>query len=257
MVKEFLAIGEDLQKLSPAIRQEAEQILSKNYAHFAANLGQEMPNTVTAIKIVMDIAQENMKDASANENLAGINTSPIARNLDDLPDARIELARSGLTQGDNLTIRVRVKELPTVAARPEETDKIFHEATFKTTALLMGWHRIISADLIFARGLSGDSTATQWKPNVAASANWHYTFRNPDDWWSRVVNGVNPGVGVHLASLNQGNEGVEFGIGVNLSLFSGLLKGGGGFNLSVSEKPYVYVGIDLLNILNQAKGMAK
>jgi hypothetical protein len=60
-------------------------------------------------------------------------------------------------------------------------------------------------------------------------------------------------MGVHLASLDQGNQDIEFGLGGNVSLFQGLIMGGVGFNLSNNERPYVFVGLSLLNALQKAK----
>lgn len=260
IAQDVRSVFDAIKTLSPSIQQEISEHFAEQFTRFSSLLGDELPKTAEAIGIVRDIARKNLQTADATDNLTGLGTPLISRGLDDLPDARIELARAGLTQGDNIAVRIKIAEQPAAKrgeTNPDESEKLVQETTYKTTAVLMGWHRVISADLIFARALSGDETATKWKPNVSASANWHYTYRERANWWEKAVNGVNPGLGFHLASLNQGNEGVEFGLGVNLSLFSGLLNGGYGFNLSVREKPYVYVGIDLLNVLNQARGLAK
>ena len=107
-------------------------------------------------------------------------------------------------------------------------------------------------DLIFARGLSGSDDAQQWKPNVAASANWQYTIRDPKTSTAKIFNWLNPGPGTRPASLNQGGQSVEFGAGFNLALWGGFVKVGYGWNLSAGEISYVYLGIDLLNLLGRA-----
>lgn len=117
----------------------------------------------------------------------------------------------------------------------------------------MGFHRKFDATLMFARGLRGDDEAREWKPNVAATVHWHYRSRKEENCFQKFWNTVNPGLGFHLASLDQGDENIEFGLGASLSLFDGLLSGGFGYNLSNDEHPYVYVGINLLETLNQAK----
>ena len=68
---------------------------------------------------------------------------------------------------------------------------------------------------------------------------------------------MDPGAGVHLASLDQGDDTVEFGIGPSLSFWNGLLNVGYGYNLSQSQdREYFFVGLNLLHLLDVARGTA-
>ena len=185
--------------------------------------------------------------AKGSESLRVTEQVFIERPIDQLVPARIELHRAGLTLGDNVTVNVKVRE-----DRPGvDSETTVPEHSYKTEAVLFGVHRRIGGDLIFAR-VFGSDQARDWKPNVAARAEWHYQERNPEKA-RKVWNFIDPGIGLQLASLDQGSDSVELGMGGNLSLFSGLVIGGYGFNLS-TERMYVFIGINLLDVLNRAQG---
>ena len=76
--------------------------------------------------------------------------------------------------------------------------------------------------------------------------------RQPVDERARLLHVV---VGlVHIASLDQGDDSIEFGMGFNASLFGGFVTAGVGWNLSsVDDREYYFVGIDLLTVLQGAK----
>jgi hypothetical protein len=126
--------------------------------------------------------------------------------------------------------------------------------SYKADAQLMGWHRQISAELIFARADTGPGSAQDWAPNVAAVADLHYHCRD-DSGLRAFWNFVDPAFGVHLASLAQTDDTAEFGMGVNLSFFGGFLTGGVGWNFSAESDDaiYYFVGIDLFTVLQSAR----
>mgnify|MGYP003395514005 CR=1 FL=1 len=119
----------------------------------------------------------------------------------------------------------------------------------------MGWHRQISAELIFARADSGPGDATDWHPGVAAVADLHYRFRTPTSCFQKSWNFLDPAIGVHPASVDQTEETTEFGMGGNLALFDGFVTAGVGWNFSAEPEDgiYYFVGIDLLDVLGAAK----
>jgi hypothetical protein len=166
--------------------------------------------------------------------------------LTDAPEARVELARSGLTTGDSVLMKA--------VYRIEGTDKIQRATTYKVDAELMGWHRQISAELTFARADTGPGTAKDWKPGVAAVADLHYRFRDETGWRS-FWNFVDPAVGVHLAALDQTDDSAEMGMGANLAFFDGFLTAGVGWNFSADSDDgiYYFVGIDLIDVLTAGK----
>jgi hypothetical protein len=208
----------------------------------------EMPITVGFIERIAGFFRTARRSAlDPADELAGL--APTAfRSLDDLPDATIELERAGWAIGDRVTVVVRFHE-----RGPDSSfSRLVEETQYRLDAILTGGHREVSSALIFSRALQGNATQEKWKPNVAAMAAWHHHFRTPG-WFGRAWNAVDPALGLHIASLDQTNDSVEFGLGVNLTVWRGLLAGGLGFNLSrSSDHEYVFVGIDLYDVLNRA-----
>jgi hypothetical protein len=137
------------------------------------------------------------------------------------------------------------------------TGEVVENVRYKHHVGFMGWHGKPAIHLIFARALSGTNGATDWKPNIAAAWELHYTYRNANNAWKQTMNWVYPGIGIHVASLDQGNDSFEVGTGVNVSLFDGLIAGGFGYNFSRTKDPkYIFVGVNLLSALNNARGIA-
>jgi len=208
---------------------------------------ESLKETRVAMEMIKGVLEKSQSLAKGSESLGGTEQVYIERPIDNLVPARIELQRSGLALGDNVTVNVKVKE-----DRPGvDSETTVPEHSYKTKAVLFGVHRRIGGDLIFARGF-GSSEARDWKPNVAARAEWHYQERNPGKP-GKIWNFLDPGIGLHLASLDQGSDSVELGMGANISLFQSFINGGYGFNMS-TEQMYVYVGLNLLEVLNQAQG---
>jgi len=169
----------------------------------------------------------------------------LIRTPDNLVPGRLDLRRSHVALGDLVSIRVR--------ATNEATGELVEPVLYETEVGLMGLHGKPAVHFIMARALSGPAQATQWKPNVAAAVEWHYTKRDPHAW-GKTWNWLYPGVGIHLASLDQGDDSVELGAGGIISLWDGLLTGGFGYNFSNnSDHEYVFVGVNLLSLLQQGK----
>ena len=79
---------------------------------------------------------------------------------------------------------------------------------------------------------------------------WHfYDRKRREGWWNRL----DPGFGVHAANLDQNSDqNVELGAGVNVSLWSGLLRVAYGWNLGVrTDRPYIWIGFGLFSALNR------
>ena len=242
----------DLGTLALGNLLTAEQrlaVVPAEVKNFVTEVAAKFPATVNAISMAASLMQNNQEAALGAATLGGTDIEPIWRGEADLVNGAVELTRAGLAPGDEISLKVRYRERGTNGA----PGKIIGEENYKVDAVLMGLHRKIDASLIFARGLRGDATERQWKPNVAATVHWHYRYRNEEGRWHRAWNAVNPGLGLHLASLNQGSDSVEFGSGLNLSLWDGLITGGYGFNLNNHEHPYVFMGLNLLETLDRAK----
>ncbi|HLP24536.1 MAG TPA: hypothetical protein VK477_02575 [Acidobacteriota bacterium] len=165
------------------------------------------------------------------------------------PDTHLALDTTGILPGDRVQVKVTYRNATGDAPAPEQ---------FTVLATQFGLYRKIDAALVFARPLEepAPGAGKRWRPNAAATAHWFYRWRPEQDGslagGKRAWNFVNPGLGIHAASLAQGDDSVEVGLGVNISLLDGMLSGGYGWNLS-TEKPYVYVGIGLLEVLDRAR----
>jgi len=267
--EDLKSINENIETLTKKItKPEADRLIPTELKDFLTSITSALAKQFPATVNLVSLLTSNLKISIGTDTLAQTKTELIPHSLDDLPDARLELARAGLTLNDRVTIKVRFKEKDTDKRKGKNID----EATYVTEVTLTGLHRIISADLIFASALSGDESARKWKPNVAALVNWHYTFRSnepskkeaktpPVDPSSgnelrKFWNWLDLGAGIHLASLSQGNEAVQFGVGGNISLWGGLVHGGYGYNLSTNG-PYVFIGISLFDVLNRAMRVGK
>ena len=168
----------------------------------------------------------------------------ILRMPGDLQPGIIRLSNAGLALGDMVTI--------SVSAKAPATGRSLPTLSYDSKATLMGFHGKPAVHLIFARAVSGDDEATEWNANVAAGVEGHYRRRNPEGFW-KAWNVLDPAVGIHMASLNQGDDAMEIGAGGTVSFYDGLFGGGFGYNFSESSE-YVFVAINLLSMLNKAKG---
>lgn len=187
-----------------------------------------------------DSLSAKLADAKVDENWFK-NTSA--------PNTEIALDTTGILPGDRVQVKVTYRNADGDAPPPEQ---------FTVLATQFGFYRKIDASLVFARPLEEPTPGAgkRWRPNAAATAHWFYRWRPLQDGSlakpKRAWNFVNPGFGIHAASLAQGDDSVEVGLGVNVSLLDGMLSGGYGWNLS-TEKPYIYVGIGLLEVLDRAR----
>jgi hypothetical protein len=166
----------------------------------------------------------------------------ITVNLDQAKDTEIDLRRSGIALGDGIEVKVSLLAGRNSTARDTTL-------TYAGEAVLTGWHRRYSGDVIFARAISGPGSDS-YKPNAAVSLEWHYFDRqNQGGFW----NWLDPGFGFHAANLDQDpDQTVELGAGVNVSVWNGLIRLAYGYNLSVQQdRPYFWIGFGLFGMLNR------
>ncbi|QDU66634.1 hypothetical protein [Engelhardtia mirabilis] len=196
-------------------------------------------DVVTKAAAVLKLTSGNL-EAAASAVAAGDGVS-LPRRLDDLREGLVELG-SNVDIGDRVRVVVQ-----TLGDDGEQLER--EEFDFRVT--WMGWRRSVRGEAIFVRGDSGPDSAQKWKPNVAAMASWHYRYRQPESGWGKFVNWLDPGLGVHAASVDLDvDEGAEFGLGVQLRFWDGLLFVGVGQDLSVDQdRTYYFVGTSLFKLL--------
>ena len=232
------------------------QLFPKAVDEFVDGFREKFPATTAALELAVTVLSAGSSDGGANAALGAVAELPADSIWLDAAKAlpgTVELSRTGLAPGDAMKVKVSYRE-PSTNGTP---GRLIASDDYKIDAVLMGLHRKFDASLMFARGLRGDDAEQDWKPNVAATVAWHYRIRQEPDrqlsFSAQTWNWLNPGLGLHMASLDQGSDSVEFGVGVNLSLWDGVLQGGYGFNLNNDERPYVFIGLGLLQTLEKAK----
>lgn len=247
----FDGLASDIVAVAPLIPAEKTEPLSGIADNLASVLAAAQPIVDAASGIAAVLKSSNsfdkvsagLAEAKVEENWF---KSPLA------PDTQIALDSIGILSGDRVNVKVTYRKngaADTAAPSP----KIYY-----LDATQFGLHRKIDATLIFARPLkeTAPGEPKRWRPNAAATANWFYRFRQDEQGQlsggRKTWNFINPGFGIHAASLAQGDDSVEVGLGANISLLDGMLTGGYGYNLS-TEKPYVFIGIGLLEVLDRAR----
>lgn len=251
------AVAQPAQKAAAALAvlarrlpaAELEQVVATAVRQLVATLQTQLPATLAFAELVRGYLADGAQRRTVAEVLAAARDVAIPRPLDDLPDGTIDLQRAGVTLGDHVGVSVRF-----VGGEGPDAPTL-EETAADTAMVLTGLHRRITGQLIFARADHGAPAATRWQANVAAVAAWHYRYRDAaTSNWSAFWNVLDPGLGIHVASLDQNDDTAEVGLGVNLSLFAGLVTGGYGYNLSTpgGDGEYYFVGVDLLDVLRKA-----
>ncbi|HLQ37155.1 MAG TPA: hypothetical protein VK348_05115, partial [Planctomycetota bacterium] len=187
-------------------------------------------------------------DLMAGQDLAAARIDPrLLQPLTNTPEARIDLGRTNVREGDRLRIEAVYRPQGDGDGKPAARENWEMEIT------RFGLYPKVTAELIFARADHGTVDAERWKPNAAAVAEVHNRFRDPSRW-GEAWNLIDPALGVHLASLDQTDISVDFGLGFNVSVLGGFVTAGYGWNLAASaDRGYYFIGIDLLNVLRNAQ----
>lgn len=218
-----------------AAREALEEALKTFYAQPANGVAPAKVAAFTTARTALTAVAKKLKAAvdDANKDLLG-----------GLPSGRIALRKLGIKHGDRMDVRVVIERQRNGVTT---TDQI----TFNARMVQIGIYSKIGGNLIYARADSGPGTAQTWKPNAAASLEWHYRTIYADSGGEKLWNWLDPGFGVHIASLDQiEDQATELGIGLNASIWGGFLQGGVGYNLNASkDHVYYYFGIDLLKVL--------
>ena len=209
--------------------------------------GAKLKAAVEPIKIYIGTLVEQKGADQGLQALAAAGDETVPRRLDELLPARIDLRGYRFEQDDGVTIRVELHE--SIGTVKTGTPKQLNE--YNLDVREQAWYRRVSGIPIFARANSGTADAKKWKPNIGVTAAWYYQERFPNKF-GEFMNWLEPGIGIHVASLDQGEDSVEFGLGVNVSFWKGLLTLGVGRNLNVSgDGSYLLLGSDLFRLLGR------
>jgi len=184
------------------------------------------------------------------------------RKLSSLTHARVDLDMAGVRVGDNVTIHLTLYEHMGGDVDDDKNYEVSERVTWKVRIVRSGWSFNVFPAAVFLRAdqsKEGNSQRKNWRLNAAAIANWSYYTPNAQTGGARFINWLRPGFGIHLSAPTLEEEnGVEFGIGLNLSLWDGFVNGGWGNDLnSGSRGDYYFIGLDLFEVLNKARTLAK
>lgn len=241
-------IATGLQTIGTTLTPEQKTaLIPSELKEFGAAIKGDFPVTIDFAKqIVLLLNDHGM--SSAADTLAGVDPTSIWRDTTNLTPGKIELTRAGIAQGDEMLVRIAYRQKTATGA----PGPLLATESYKLETDLMGFHRKYGAAVIFARGTGSTPAERQWKPSVSANVHWFYRRRDPEGAW-KLWNAINPGLGVHVATLNQGTDAIEFGVGPSLSLFDGLITGAIGRNLSNDQRTYYALGLSLFDTLEQVK----
>ena len=133
--------------------------------------------------------------------------------------------------------------------------------------LRFGWHATPAVGLVYLRSQNeliqegeGDEEEAEAENTrmFAPQVSWLYRYRG----WQKAGDPANPrpfrhhprwwhsvGVGLHTVTMDLDNDNQqELGLGLSVSFFKDFLQIGAGWDLSLDEEPYVFVGTRLLEL---------
>ncbi|MCP3920104.1 MAG: hypothetical protein GY711_31650 [bacterium] len=234
-----------------AAEQEVEQSAAEIVDTFgdATNLPQGVSAFVSELRADREMAHSLMAPPGAPDPPA--DGDPVSRALNGfLPPGRIEFGLTETKRRDKIDLDVDFVR----RGGEGEPDEVIDGRQFNLQLDDFGWRAHVRPQLIFFRSTDGDSDAKRFQSNAAALIDWSYRYREPEGGWGKFINGLEPGVGIHVASIDQGESSLEVGTGLNLSFKQGLFSVGWGFNLSERDH-YYFVGGNLFRLFDELQGI--
>ena len=206
----------------------------------------DLQETVRDIQAFTTAVNQAIQFASVNPSQANIQVSEhFDVPLLSAPSTRLELQRTPRELNDRISFRA------TVSAG---TETLTSETVFSVRQF--GWHSILAPSVILTRPVNPRSTFDQdfkFAPAIA----WTYKYYPrswEEGWLAATARFLKVGGGLHLTFLDQApNKDTEIGIGLALSFWDDRLVTGAGWDLMDNSRTYVYVGSNLIPIL-QALG---
>lgn len=245
LISDLTQLQKDLQERPDALSAE-----TWNSVRNAADESGLMENirtaksTVEAARRVAQQAADLLRFAEVNPSRTGLRVPEAFEvPLVEAPGTRIELQRTARLDNDRVYFRATLTSTETVTA----------EATFVVKQL--GWHSVLAPSLILARpwGSAGTGADFKFAPAVA----WlqrYYPRRSEPGRLAALARFTQMGGGLHITFLDHDPaKDTEIGLGLAASFWYDRLVAGVGWNLMNNSRAYVYVGSNLLPIL-QALG---
>ena len=245
LVSDLNLLQKDLQERPGALSAEAWNSVRK--AADESDLMENVRTVKSTLETSRRVAQQAfdlLRFAEVNPSRTGLRVPEAFEvPLIDAPGTRIELQRTSRLDNDRIYFRATLTSTETVTA----------EATFIVKQL--GWHSVLAPSLILARpwGSAGTGTDFKFAPAVA----WlqrYYPRRSEPGHLASFARFTQMGAGLHISFLDHDPaKDTEIGLGLATSFWQDRLVAGMGWNLMNHSRPYIYVGSNLIPIL-QALG---
>ncbi len=184
---------------------------------------------------------KRLTNPGAAKLAAGVSLDPMGLEIplesSALPGTELNLIQTERMEGDELKLTVFMR---TADGLPSDYTRTFR-------VLRYGTHSAVGANLMFAwpqRSRNAD-------PVTAPAVTYGVRYRTREtNGWGRFLNLVMPGIGLNLSMLDFGESEFELGAGIGVSLFSGVLEAGAGFNFE-ENVGYPYLALGILDAIRQ------
>jgi hypothetical protein len=155
----------------------------------------------------------------------------------------ISLVRAGAERGEGDRIVLRADLLGAEGALLAS-----HEWFFAVEKL--GWSSRFAAGIGFAGRLNA---AADQKLRPVPILAWVLRYRTGGDaTLARLLNAIDPGIGIHTTTFSSDAQPIQVGMGLTLNLFNDFVQSGVGWKLQpadASDRPYFYVGLGLFKLV--------
>jgi hypothetical protein len=258
-------VRQTLAGLKASLRQKILDVLSTTATDQLGQLSTDLAALLTQTQEVGDQLRNLFKSAEGTVDLAVVldREPPVTSAtvpIESVQDTWLDLQTlAGRKEGDTVVLQAwlyrveRVPEKPDQMVRKEELAHI--DQPFRM--LRFGFYSGPAAGLVYLRAAEKLAGQTEETRAFAPQVSWllHYRpwrkpgpalepFRAPSTWHDVLS------AGIHTMSLDLDKDNQqEIGFGISLSFFGGYLQLGGGFDLSLGEKRYFFIGTQLFDLL--------
>ncbi|MCC7014655.1 MAG: hypothetical protein IT454_18990 [Planctomycetes bacterium] len=229
-------LAEPLRASVVALRETLERDLEA----LRGELREQLPSTSQALEALAGLGAFGRDVDIVDDGVL------VPQPIDSLPEARLDLRDNPVGDGDTLRLEVKVWDRATFESQDERRTPL-ESYSYTSELIRTGWRW--SGDVIFTRALDG-ANDDHFTANAAVSREYHWFSRKrPDTWFNRL----DPGIGFHAAQLNMDPDTTtEIGVGLNASLWSGLVRAGIGYDISIdADQEYWYFGFGLIGALER------
>jgi hypothetical protein len=258
-------VRQTLTGLKASLRQKILDVLSTPATDQLGRFSTDLAALLTEAQAAGDQLRSLFKKAEGAVNLAVVlqreppSTSATIP-FESVKDTWLDLQTlPGRKEGEIVVLQAWLYRIERVPDKPDQMvrkDEIAHiDQPFRM--LRFGFYSGPAAGLVYLRSAEKLAGQTEETRAFAPQVSWllHYRpWRKPGPalepfrarpTWHDVLS-----AGIHTMSLDLDKDNQqEIGFGISLSLFGGYFQIGGGFDLSLNEERYFFIGTQLFNLL--------